>query len=193
MNRLRLIVAGLALTLLAGCGEQAQFRSTDITGASFARGFQLTAHDGKPRTLADFRGKVVVMFFGFTHCPDVCPSALAQFAGAMNALEQDAERVQVLFVTVDPERDSAAVLSKYVPAFHPGFLGLYGDAPALAATAKEYKVVYEKREGKTAASYTMDHTAGVYIYDPKGNVRLFSRHDQSVDDLVHDIRLLLAG
>jgi len=179
--------------VLAACSSQEGFRSTDITGAPFARGFELTAHDGKPRTLADFKGKVVVVFFGFTHCPDICPTTLAQLASVVKQLGRDAERVQVLFVTVDPERDTPEVLSRYVPAFDVRFLGLYSDAEGLARTAKEFKVVYRKQPGRTPDSYTVDHSAGTYIFDPEGRVRLFARHDQPPEDLAQDIRRLLGG
>lgn len=178
--------------LLAACGK-AEFRSTDITGASFARGFALTDHHGSARTLADYKGKVVVVFFGFTHCPDVCPSALAQLAAAMKGLGAEADRVQVVFITVDPERDTREVLAKYVPAFDARFVGMSGDAEALGATTREFKVVAQKRAGKTPESYTIDHSAGIYLYDPAGRIRLFARHDQPVEDLVADIRLLLRG
>jgi len=184
-----LLVCVLAL---AGCAPD-QFRSTDITGANFARDFELTDHNGKSRALADFRGKVVVLFFGFTHCPDICPSTLAQFAQAAKQLGDDAERVQFLFVTVDPERDTPEVLRAYVPAFDSRFIGLTGDMPAITRTAKEFKVLFQKQPGKTADSYTVDHSAGTYVFDPAGRARLFARHDQPVPDLVHDIRLLLAG
>ena len=177
---------------VAACAPD-KFRATDITGANFAREFQLTGHDGRPRTLADFRGKVVVLFFGFTHCPDICPATLAQFAQAAKQLGADADRVQFLFVTVDPERDTAEVLAKYVPAFDSRFVGLTGDAPAIARTAKEFKVIFQKQAGKTADSYTVDHSAGTYVFDREGRVRLFVRHDQPVEDVVHDIRLLLAA
>ena len=180
------------LLAVAGCAPD-KFRATDITGANFARDFQLTGHDGKPRTLSDFHGKVVLLFFGFTHCPDICPTTLAQFAQVAKQLGADAERVQFLFVTVDPERDTIEVLKAYVPAFDSRFLGLTGDAQAIARTAKEFKVIFQKQPGKTADSYTVDHSAGIYAYDRAGRVRLFVRHDQPVADLVHDIRLLLAG
>jgi len=178
--------------LLAACAPD-KFRTTDITGASFGREFKLTGHDGKPRTLADFQGKVVVVFFGFTHCPDICPTTLSQFAQAAKQLGSDADRMQVLFITVDPERDTQEVLARYVPAFDSRFIGLHGDAEATARTAKEFKVIYQKQPGKTPDTYTVDHSAGTYIFDRSGRVRLFVRHDQPVDDLVHDIRLLLAN
>ena len=188
--------ATLALVLLVlaatGCAPE-KFRATDITGANFAREFELTGHDGKPRTLEDFRGRVVVLFFGFTHCPDICPTTLAQFAQAAKLLGADADRVQFLFVTVDPERDTPEVLAKYVPAFDARFLGLTGDAQAIARTAKEFKVIYQKQPGKTPDAYTVDHSAGIYVFDREGRVRLFVRHDRPAEDLVHDVRLLLAG
>lgn len=175
---------------LCGCAPE-KFRSTDITGANFAREIQLTGHDGAPRTLADFRGKVVVLFFGYTQCPDICPTTLAQFAEALKQLGKDADRVQVLFVTVDPERDTQELLSRYVPAFDRRFLGLYGDAQATARTAKEFRVIYQKQPGKTPESYTVDHSAGTFVYDRSGRIRLFVRHDRPVADLVHDVKLLL--
>ena len=185
------LITFVALAVV-GCAPD-KFRATDITGANFAREFQLTGHDGKPRTLADFRGKVVVLFFGFTHCPDICPATLAQFAQAAKQLGADGDRVQFLFVTVDPERDTAEVLAQYVPAFDSRFVGLTGDAQAIARTAKEFKVIFQKQAGKTADSYTVDHSAGTYVFDREGRVRLFVRHDQPVEDVVHDIRLLLAA
>jgi protein SCO1 len=180
----------VAVSFLAGCAPET-FHATDITGAGFARTLELTGHDGKPRSLADFRGKVVVVFFGFTHCPDVCPGTLAKLAEVSRRLGSAADRMQVLFVTVDPERDTHEVLSRYVPAFDPHFVGLTGDAAAIARTAKEFKVVYQKQPGKTPDTYTVDHSAGTFVFDPEGRVRLFVRHDQPVEDLVQDIRLLL--
>jgi protein SCO1 len=182
----------LLALLVAACSPEApKFRSTDITGSDFGKELALTGHDGKPRTLADFRGKAVVLFFGFTHCPDVCPTTLAEAAAVMKALGKDAERVQVLMVTVDPERDTAAVLAKYVPAFDPRFLGLYGDAAATQRVAKEFKIFYEKRAGATPASYSVDHSGQSYVIDPQGRLRLFVRHDRIAQDLAEDLRTLL--
>lgn len=183
---------GLA-ALIAGCDaapKAPSFRLTDVTGAEFARGFQLTDHNGKPRTLADFRGKVVVVFFGFMHCPDACPTTLGELALAMKELDKDAARIQVLFVTVDPERDTPAVLSQYVPAFHADFLGLYGDAEATARTAKEFKVFYQKQP-RPGGSYSIDHSAGSFLFDPAGRLRLFAQYGQGAQPLLHDIRILL--
>ena len=162
------------------------------TGAPVAdltrENFEVLA-DGKPRTLADFSGKAVVVTFGFTHCPDVCPTILADLAGAVKKLGPEADRVQVVFVSVDPERDSAEGLAKYVTAFDPRFLGLRGDAEATQRTAKEFKVFFEKR--KAGDSYTVDHSAQSYVIDPKGRLRLFVRHDRISADLVDDLRTLL--
>ena len=181
----------LAVALLAGCGKEApRFQLTDVTGADFGKELNLTDHLGKPRTLADFRGKVVAVFFGFAHCPDVCPTTLGDFALVMKALGPDAQRVQVLFVTVDPERDTKEVLARYVPAFHPSFLGLYGDAAATARAAKSFKVFYQKQP-QPGGSYTMDHAAGTYILDPEGRLRLFAQYGAGPQVLLHDIKLLL--
>ncbi len=181
----------LMAALLAACGNEApKFQLTDITGAGFGRDFQLTDHNGKPRTLADFRGKVVVIFFGFTHCPDACPTTMGELALVMKELGKDADRVQVLFVTVDPQRDTPAVMSQYVPAFHPGFLGLYGDADAIARTAKEFKVFHQKQP-LPGGGYSVDHSAGTYIYDTAGRLRLFAGYGQGAPKMLHDIRLLL--
>lgn len=183
-------LAALFALVLAACQPAApKFKSTDITGADYGKGLQLTAHDGKPRTLADFAGKAVVITFGFTHCPDVCPTILADLAQALKQLGPDAERVQVLFVTVDPERDTREALAKYVTAFDPRFLGLTGDAEAMLRTAKEFKVFYERR--KSGDSYTVDHSAQSYVVDPKGRLRLFVRHDRIAQDLAEDLRTLL--
>ena len=184
--------AAVFAVLAAACSPQApKFRSTDITGADFGHELALTDHTGKPRTLADFRGKAVVLFFGFTHCPDVCPTTLADAAGVMKSLGKDAERVQVLMVTVDAERDTPEVLSKYVPAFDPRFLGLYGDAAATQRAAKEFKIFYEKRASSTPSSYTVDHSAQSYVIDPQGRLRLFVRQERIAQDLADDLRALL--
>jgi protein SCO1/2 len=179
----------LAAALAACSPEAAKFKSTDVTGADFGRALALTGHDGKPRTLADFRGKAVVLNFGFTHCPDICPTTLADFAGVMKKLGADAERVQVLFVTVDPERDTREVLAKYVPAFDARFLGLYGDAAATQRVAKEFKIFYEKVPA--GSSYTVNHSGQSYVLDGEGRLRLFVRHDRIASDLADDLRVLL--
>ncbi len=188
----RLLGAVLLALTLGGCGlPQPAFKNTDVTGTDCCRDFHLTDHNGKSRTLADFRGKVVVMFFGYTQCPDVCPTTMAELRSALQQLGTDAERVQVLFVTLDPERDTRELLANYVPAFDPSFLGLYGDLETTAKTAKEFRVFYQKQPGPTPTSYTLDHTAGSYVFDPQGRVRLFVRHGDGGANLVADLRTLL--
>ena len=189
---LAVVAAALLALFVAACGpNHPRFQTSDVTGVSFGRDFQLTDHNGKPRTLADFRGKVVVVFFGYTQCPDVCPTTLSDLAAALQKLGADANRVQVLFVTVDPERDTPELLSHYVPAFNPTFLGLSGDAAATAATAREFKILYQKQPGSTPGSYAMEHSAGTFIFDPQGRLRLFASHGQGPDVFAHDIRELM--
>ncbi len=187
-------IFALAL-LMVGCDQLANkplsFKNTDLTGLDYANDFALTDHHGKPRTLADFKGKVVLMFFGYTQCPDVCPTTMAEMAAVMKELGPQADQVQVLFVTVDPERDTQPLLAEYVPAFDKRFIGLYGDAAATAKVAKDFKVFYAKQPGKEPGSYTMDHTSASYVFDPKGKVRLFVRHGQGAAPIVHDIKQLL--
>jgi protein SCO1/2 len=175
--------------LLAACDGSPKFRSTDITGADYGRTLELTDTSGKLRHLEDFRGKAVVLFFGFTHCPDICPTTLADVAGAVKALGPDAGRVQVLFVTVDPERDTPQDLAKYVGAFDPRFLALSGDLEATRRVAKEFKIYFEKRP--QGATYTVDHSAQTYIIDPQGRLRLLVRHERIATDLADDLRTLL--
>ncbi|MBI5908510.1 MAG: SCO family protein [Betaproteobacteria bacterium] len=189
---LRFLSATLFVLSLAGCfPSQPGFKNTDVTGADCCKDFRLIDHNGKTRTLADFRGKVVVMFFGYTQCPDVCPTTMLEMKAVLQQLGTDAPRVQMLFVTVDPERDTRELLSSYVPAFDPGFLGLYGDLETTARTAKEFRVFYQKQPGTTPSSYTVDHTAGSYVFDPQGRVRLFVRHGDGGANLVADLRILL--
>ena len=186
------LFAAFVVSSLAACSpEGPKFRSTDLTGADFGKQLALSAHDGKPRALADFRGKLVVLFFGYTHCPDVCPTTLADMAGVMKVLGKDAERVQMLFVTLDPERDTPEVLRQYVPAFDARFLGLYGDAAATQRAAKEFKIFYEKRPGSAAGAYTVDHSAQIYVLDATGQLRLFMRQERIAQDLAEDLRTLL--
>ena len=180
-----------AATALGGCGEKPVFQNTDLTGLDYARDFALTDHTGKPRTLADFKGRAVLVFFGYTQCPDVCPTTMAEMAAVMQQLGKQADDLQVLFITLDPERDTPQLLSKYVPAFDRRFLGLYGDAAATAKVAKEFKVFYQKVPGKDPANYTIDHTAGSYVFDRQGRIRLFVRHGQGPAPIVHDVKLLL--
>jgi protein SCO1/2 len=186
------ILAFAGSSILAGCHtEQPSFQSTDITGADFGKAFTLTDHNGKQRSLEDFRGQVVVMFFGFTHCPDVCPTTLAELAGAVKELGPVGEKVQVLLVTIDPERDTPDLLAKYVTAFNPKFLALRGNADETARVAKEFKVIYQKIAGPRPENYAMDHSAGSYIFDRQGRLRLYVSYGRGADDFAHDIDLLL--
>ena len=177
--------------MIAGCDSRPQFRSTDITGASYGKTLELTDHTGKPRRLEDFRGKAVVLFFGFTHCPDVCPTTLAEISQAIKKLGADAERVQVLMVSVDPERDTPESLGKYVTAFDPRFLALRGDLAATRKVAGEFKIYFEK--AKSGDSYTVNHSVQSYVIDPQGRLRLLVRHDRIGQDLAEDLRAILKG
>lgn len=187
----RLLLVFCALALGACKDQPVKFNGVDITGANYAKDFALTDHNGQARTLADFRGKVVVLFFGFTQCPDVCPTTLSDMAQVKQKLGAQGDRLQVLLVTLDPERDTPALLSQYVPGFDPSFLGLSGTPEAIAQTAKEFKVFYQKVAGKTATSYTLDHTAASFVFDPQGRVRLFLRYGLGVDESVADIKRLM--
>lgn len=193
MNR-RLFVTALLAAALVGCGPSGPaFQSIDVTGADYGRGFELTDHNGQPRTLADYKGKLVTLFFGFTHCPDVCPTSLSTMKQALTLLGPDAAKVQVLFITVDPERDTAELLANYVPKFDPSFIGLRGDPAATAETAKEYKIFYQKVAGATEGQYTMDHSAGTYVHDARGRLRLFIRHGETAENIAQDLRALLVA
>lgn len=183
------LVAG---ALLGGCGrgDGQSFQLTDVTAASFGKKLELTDHAGQRRTLADFKGKVVVVFFGFTHCPDVCPTTLVELATVARELGADAQRLQVLFVTVDPERDTKEVLRQYVPSFNPAFLGLYGTLEETGAVAKEFKA-YIQKQPQPGGSYSVDHSAGTFVLDKEGRLRLFGQYGVGAKALLHDIRLLL--
>ena len=186
------IAVGAAVVTLAACSpDKPQFRAIDITGAEYARDFQLTDHNGQPRTIKDFAGKVVVVFFGFTQCPDVCPTALAELAEVKRTLGKDGDRLHGIFVTVDPDRDTPEVLKGYMANFDPSFLALRGTPEQLAAMAKDFKVYYKKVDGKTPTSYTMDHSAGSFVYDTQGRIRLYTRYGSGAQALADDIRLLL--
>lgn len=190
----RTLVVAAALALAACSGPPAPtFHATDITGAEYGRTLALTDHNGKPRTLDDFRGKVVTVFFGYTQCPDVCPTTLTTMSEVMRRLGPDADRVQVLFVTVDPERDTQALLANYVPAFDPRFLGLHGSLDETAAVAKDFRTFYQKSGDTDGPNYTVDHAAGTYIFDPQGRARLYVKHGETAENITADIRVLLAG
>lgn len=183
----------LLLIGLTACSPKLEFKNIDITGSTaFGKDFSLIDPDGKARTLADFKGKVVVMFFGYTQCPDICPTTLTEMQQVMTLLGPQSDKVQVLFVTVDPERDTAAILKQYVPSFDPRFLGLRpADEAALEKVAKDFKIYYKKVPGTSPGSYTMDHTAGSYAFDPQGRLRLYIKHAQGPEALAHDLKELL--
>ncbi len=190
---LRKLLVLLLLLVLAACEETklpSPFHAPEVGTKLSGADFNLTDHNGKQRKLTDFRGKVVVLFFGYIHCPDVCPTTMADLALVMGKLGKDAERVQVLFVTVDPERDTPELMAQYAPAFHPSFMGLYGDAAATEQVAKDFGVVYQKQQ--TSSGYNVDHSAGTYLIDTAGRVRLLAPYGQRVDWMEQDIRLLLA-
>ena len=189
------IVAALAV-FIAGCnraGDAAApgFRGIDLTGAPYGRNFRLTDADGRERTLADYKGKAVLMYFGFVQCPDVCPTALIRAAKVKQLLGADGDKLQVIFITIDPERDTPEVIKAYTAAFDPSFIGLYGDAKRTRETADEFKVYY--KQVPTGSSYTLDHSALSYAFDPQGRLRLALRHEQTAEDYAHDLRQLLAG
>jgi protein SCO1/2 len=190
-SRLFWSIITCSLALAAGCDSSPQFKSTDITGAPYGRSLELVDHTGTPRRLEDWRGKAVVLFFGFTRCPDVCPTTLADIAQAVKELGPDAARVQVIMVSIDPERDTLDSLAKYVTAFDPRFVGLRGDLEATRKVAQEFKIYFEKR--KQGDTYTVDHSAQSYVIDPEGRLRLLVRHDRIAQDLAHDLRMLLRG
>ena len=178
--------------LLSACSEsKPQFSSVDVTGVTYAKDFELTDHNGQVRRLGDFKGKIVVMFFGFTQCPDVCPTSMTELAEVKKALGADGDKLQGLFVNVDPARDTPEVLKGYMENFDPTFLALYTTPDKLAALAKDFKVYYKRVDGQTPTSYTMDHSAGSYIYDTKGNLRLFTRYGSGAKVLAADIQQLL--
>jgi protein SCO1 len=198
MHQRRLWLFGAA-ALLAGCdklsglGSKPSFKAVDVTGADYGSKLSLPDQNGQLRTLADFKGKLTVVFFGFTQCPDVCPTTMAELAQVKKALGADGERVQGVFITVDPERDTPELLKAYLGSFDPSFIGLRGTPEQTAATAKDFKVFYAKVPGKTEGSYTMDHTAGSYIFDTTGKLRLFTRYGSGADALAADLKALLAA
>lgn len=184
----------MALLMLVACESKPVFNALDITGIQgYGSDFRLIDHTGKPRTLADFRGKAVVIFFGFTQCPDVCPTTLLDMKKVMQQLGADAEKLQILFITVDPKRDTQEILAAYVPPFNPTFLGLRGDDAATDKVAKDFKIVHQIVEGKTPDSYTVNHTAASLVFDAQGRLRLFINYGMEVDKITADIKLLLKG
>ncbi|RZL89471.1 MAG: SCO family protein [Variovorax sp.] len=185
-------LATMASFNLAACTEsKPSFNAVDITGADYAKGFSLADADGKQRTLADFKGKVVVMFFGYAQCPDVCPTTMSEMAQVKQQLGPDGDKLQVLFVTVDPERDTPAVMKAYMGAFDPAFVALIPTQEQLSALTKDYKVYYKKVDGKTPTSYSMDHSAASFVYDTEGRLRLYTRYGAGVPAMVSDVKALL--
>lgn len=197
-NALHLIAAGAlsicATGLLGACSEKkAEFRGVDVTGAEYARDIPLTDHNGQPRHIKDFAGKVVVVFFGYTQCPDVCPTSMTELAEVKKLLGPDGDKLQGIFVTVDPGRDTAEMLKAYMTNFDPSFLALIPTADQLPVVAKDFKVYYKRVEGKTPTSYTMDHSAGSYLYDPQGRLRVYNRYGSGAPALAADVKQLLKG
>lgn len=192
MKILPTLVLCLSL-LLSACSQPPSFHSADVTGADWGKGFTLSDPHGQSRSLADFKGKVVVVFFGYTQCPDVCPTTLSAMREVLHRLGDDASRVQVIFVSLDPARDTAQVLGEYVRAFHPSFIGLRGDDGTTAAVAREFKVFYAKQPGTAPGSYSIDHSTGSFAFDPQGRLRLYLRYDETPDQIAGDLKLLLAG
>ena len=195
-NAIKLIAVSVlsisAAAVFTGCSKAGpEFRGVDITGADYARDFQLTDHNGQQRSIKDFAGKVVVVFFGFTQCPDVCPTSMQELAEVKQQLGKDGDRLQGIFVTVDPERDQLALLKSYMQNFDPSFLALRPTPEQLPALAKDYKIYYKKVDGKTPTSYTMDHSAGSYVYDPQGRLRVYNRYGSGTEALAADVRALL--
>ena len=193
ISLLRTCLIAAFLLILTACSPKPEFKNIDITGSTaFGKDFSLVDPNGKVRTLADFKGKVVVMFFGYTQCPDVCPTTLTEMQQVMTILGPKSDKVQVLFVTVDPQRDTAAILKQYVPAFDSRFLGLRPeDDVALEKVAKDFKIYYKKVPGINPGSYTIDHSAGSYAFDPDGRLRLYIKHAQGPETLAHDLKELL--
>ena len=185
------LLAGTLRLFVACTDAKPSFAAIDVTGADYAKDFALNDHNGRPRTLKDFAGNVVVIFFGYTQCPDVCPTSMAELAEIKKTLGEDGAKLQGLFVTIDPERDTPAVLKAYMENFDPSFLALVPTPEQLAVMAKDFKIYYKKVEGKTLTSYTMDHSAGSYVYDTKGKLRLFTRYGTGAKPLAQDIAILL--
>lgn len=188
----RFVLLFLACLVLTACQpDQPKFNGIDITGADYAKAFTLTDHNGQSRSLSDFQGKVVVLFFGYTQCPDVCPTSMSELAEVKRLLGADGDKLQGVFVTVDPARDTTELLKVYMGNFDPTFVAFVPTADELADVAKRFKIYYKKQEGKTPTSYTMDHSAGSYVYDTRGNVRLYSRYGSGAQVLAQDIQTLL--
>lgn len=195
--RTALLAIALVAGALAGCERKGPmpvvFNSVDITGVAYAQRLELPDADGRMRSLAEFKGKVPVVFFGYTHCPDVCPTTMADLVRVKRELGAEGDKVIAIFVTVDPQRDEAKLLKAYVQGFDPSFVALRGTPEQVAAAAKEFKVYYQQVPGRQGADYTVDHTAASFVFDPAGHPRLFVRNGQDVKGLAADIKALLAG
>lgn len=186
-------MAASAIGTFYACSDaKPAFVGIDLTGADYAQGFDLPDHNGQLRKLADFSGKVVVVFFGYTQCPDVCPTSLAELAEAKQMLGADGDRLQGIFISVDPERDTPAIMKDYMASFDPSFLALHATPTELVGLSKAFKLYYKRVEGSTPNTYTMDHSAGSYVYDPKGRIRLYHRYGSGPAGLAADIKLLLS-
>ena len=183
----------LLIVSMLGCSPKPSFKNVDITGSTaFGNNFSLLDTNGNTKTMADYKGKVVVVFFGFTQCPDVCPTTLTEMDEALKLLGPKADKVQVIFITVDPERDTTIVLAQYVPAFNPRFIGLRpADEAGLEKIAKDFRIYYKKVPGSKPGSYTMDHSAGSYVFDQNGQLRLYIKHAQGPEVLAHDLKNIL--
>ncbi|CAG0954496.1 SCO1 protein [Methylophilaceae bacterium] len=188
---LQIILIACFLSACSQPADESAIFGTDITGADFATGFNLTDHTGQPRQLSDFNGKVVALFFGFTHCPDICPTTMADLAAAMKIMGNRSEEVQVLFVTIDPERDTPEVLAKFVPHFDPRFIGLTGTPEEIDATAKTFKIFYARQEDAGKGGYSMDHSAGIYVFDKTGKIRIYLKYGQKPAEIAHDLSRLI--
>jgi protein SCO1/2 len=188
----RVLLLGAAGALVACSDSKPPFSGIDITGADYANAFSLTDHNGQARTLADFKGKAAVVFFGFTQCPDVCPTSMAEMAEAKRLLGPQGEHLQGLFISIDPERDTPEIMKAYLASFDPTFLALYAAPQALPELAKSYRIYYQKVEGKTPTSYTFNHAAGSYVYDPQGRIRLYHRYGTGAQALAGDLKRLLS-
>lgn len=194
-----LFAAALGAAALSGCDKLGlgkppapQFKGADITGVDYAKTLALPDANGQPRTLGDFKGKVTVIFFGYTQCPDVCPTTMTELAQVKKSLGADGDKLQAVFVTIDPERDTPEILKSYMASFDPSFVALRGTLEQTKAAAKEFKIYFEKVPGKTEGSYTMDHSAGAFVLDTKGNVRLFERYGAGAEGLTADVKALIA-
>jgi protein SCO1/2 len=191
LSRRTALTSTLALAFLNACQSKAHFKSIDITGANYAQDVELPDTEGRVRRLAEFKGKLVVLFFGYTQCPDVCPTTLQELTQARQHMGAKADQVQVIFITLDPERDSPEVLREYMKSFDPGYIALVPNPEQLAKAAHEFKVIYRKVPGPTGTSYTMEHTAASFVFDTQGRIRLYARYGMGPQAMAEDLLQLL--